>query len=285
MAFNIIISEDPNYSEDILKNSTKIKVSIKVLSFLGLREGSSKTIIEFDKTFPSIDVLNKILRGINPYGASEVLIYLELSAFLNDQWTEFVSIGDLKALPLLQVALEAGFETDTYHGNPVFPYSSKQVEVKEVVKEVSEDIQLELITKKGFESALKKEYEVDAPSLTIEEVTLNIDELTAQYNKIGAAISAYKKQANSYLSFDEFDKITNAFSKKYYNSLNDIIKMLNDTTSTVLDNAAINIQIDSDISTRYKAMVSAKVQLERLMKVLNEQGFNPESGAESQLNS
>lgn len=278
MAFNIIISEDLEYSNDVFNKAAKIKTIIKVLTS---GQEKSKTLLEFDKSFISLRDLNKSLSNINPYGAYEVSIFLEISAFVDGSWIDFIPVGD--NIPILEIANKNGFSTQTYHGDSIFPYSD---EVRQVAKgpsdntlpdhaqdELTGDIQLKLITKDEFERILKTDYESELPKLDINEVTEKLDDLTAQYNKLAATIATYKKQATAYLTFEPFDQKTEDFSKKYYGPLQDMSKMLTDITRNLSNNNSINTQADSNLSARYKAMSSTRVQLDKLLKILEDQGF------------
>jgi hypothetical protein len=244
MAFNIIISEDLEYSNDVFNKAVKIKALIKVL--ISGHE-KSKTLLEFDKSFISIDTLNKSLSNINPYGASEVSIFLEVSAFVDNEVIDFVPIGD--NIPILEIADKNGFSTQTYHGDSIFPYSNlvdfeENTPIKSPVldgaeaikKELTGDIQLKLITKDEFERILKTDYESELPKLDIDEVTEKLDDLTAQYNKLAATIATYKKQATAYLTFEPFDEKTANFSGKYYEPLRDVSKSLSEITRNLSNN-------------------------------------------------
>lgn len=263
MAFSIVISEDPDYSTGILENrSLKIKASIKVIG-----NTFPKVLKEVQKVFTSIDELNSNLKSIEAYGNATVNIYLELIASTSTQTVEFVQVGEIT--PLLQSALDNSFTTYTYHGDAIFPYGGEKTS-----DELSGTIKLSLISKEKFEDAIVNEYSGDTPSISIDDAISVIDELTAEYNRIGAKISAYKKQANRYITFDEFDKSTETFYKKYYELLsNDFIPKLTELMDKAVDNSVVSIQVDSKISDRYKAIAAARTALTNLLSVLNAQGF------------
>jgi hypothetical protein len=267
MAFSIVISEDPDYSTGILENrSLKIKASIKVIG-----NTFPKVLKEVQKVFTSIDELNSNLKSIEAYGNADIRIYLELTASTSTQTVEFVQVGEIT--PLIQSALDNSFTTYTYHGDAIFPYSEVPKQ-EDQIEELSGTIKLLLISKEKFEDAIVNEYSGETPSISIDEAISVIDELTAEYNRIGAKISAYKKQANRYITFDEFDKSTEAFYKKYYELLsNDFIPRLTELMDKAVDNSVVSIQVDSKISDRYKAIAAARTALTNLLSVLNAQGF------------
>ena len=161
---------------------------------------------EFQKTFTSLSELNNSLYEIEAYGNTSVSIYLEVVAYSTKQTVEFVQIGE--SIPLLDAASVNGFITDTYHGDPIFPYSNRAVLSDKTeqgpvkAEELSGTIELFLISKDEFENALINEYGGDTPTISIDDAITTIDELTAEYNRIGAKLSAYKKQANQYITFE-----------------------------------------------------------------------------------
>lgn len=271
MAFRITIKEDDSYTTDVLKKSNRIKASIEVIG----NDAYLKPILSIKSTFSSLTELNDKLSSIESYGNSKVSIFLEIVAYSSNgketRAYEFVPIGE--SLPLLEKASEIGFTTPTYHGDAVFPYAELAIEPEIKLDELSGLIELNLIEKSIFESIIRDDYNEDLPVIEYGTAVAKIDELTAEYNRIGAIIENYKKQTTTYLDFTELNDLTSKFSKKYSSILDEMILQLSKMTEIVLDNELVNLNVDSEISTRYKSMRSALNQLTDLKSVLISQNF------------
>lgn len=267
MAFRITIKEDDSYTTDVLKKSNRIKASIEVIG----NDAYLKPIISIKSTFSSLTELNDKLSSIESYGNSKVSIFLEIVAYSSNgketRSYEFIPVGE--SLPLLEKASAIGFMTPTYHGDAIFPYTEPGIKLDEL----SGTIELNLIEKSIFESIIRDDYNEDLPVIEYGTAVAKIDELTAEYNRIGAIIENYKKQTTTYLDFKELNDLTSKFSEKYSSILDEMILQLSKMTEIVLDNELVNLNVDSEISTRYKSMRSALNQLTDLKSVLISQNF------------